>query len=164
MLTKEDLRLMLRSIDGRGYKAYKDIKNEYEMEGFSLLVDHVQGDPFAAPSRLRVIVPQSKAGFPSDTYSNPSREIACRDFLTRSFGKAVKRICKKNRGTGKSGIIEIDTPKQEILERTSAFIFSRKVEIRFVLGLPPFGRRWSGESTTTFPATGGSWLYPTPAR
>ena len=145
MMTKKDLQDKLRSIDGRGYKAYKDIKGAYHMEGFTLIIDHVQGDPFAAPSRLRVTVPQSQARFPEDTFSNPSREIACRDFLTRSFGKAVKRVCKKNRGTGKSGIIEIDTPRQEILERTSAFIGTKEVEIRFVLGLPAFGRRIAGK-------------------
>ena len=48
---------ILRRIDGRGYPAYKDIRGHYACRGYDLFIDHVQGDPFAAPSRLRVRVP-----------------------------------------------------------------------------------------------------------
>lgn len=145
MLTSSDLQKKLRSIDGRGYKAYKDIKGKYSFDGFTLIIDHVQGDPFAAPSRMRIAVPQGRAGFPEDSYAGRSREIACRDFLTRAFGKAAKRICKGHRGTGKGGMIGVDTPGQEILNRTSAFISPEEVELRFVLGLPAFGRKIAGK-------------------
>jgi predicted ABC-class ATPase len=65
MSTNDDLRQVLNRIDGKGYPAYKDIRGEYEFPGFTLLIDHVQGDPFAAPSRLRVRVPQGVAGYPA---------------------------------------------------------------------------------------------------
>ena len=52
-----DLANTLRRIDGRGYKAYKDIEGRWQMApqqgGFTLCVDWVQGDPFASPSRCR---------------------------------------------------------------------------------------------------------------
>ena len=144
MRTSSDLQKKLRSIDGRGYKAYKDIKERYSFDGFTLIIDHVQGDPFAAPSNMRVIVPRETAGFPEDTFKNKSREIACRDFLTRAFKTAVKSICRGGRGTGKSGLIGVDSPGQEVLQRTSAFICSREVELRFVVGLPAFGRKIAG--------------------
>jgi predicted ABC-class ATPase len=144
MLTSNDLQKKLRAIDGRGYKAYKDIKGSYSFERFTLIIDHVQGDPFAAPSNMRVKVPQESADFPGVTYGSRSREIACRDFLTRAFGRAVKRVCRGERGTGKSGLIDVDTPGQEILQRTSAFIGRDEVELRFVLGLPAFGRKIAG--------------------
>jgi hypothetical protein len=38
-----------------------------------LFIDHVQSDPFAAPSRVRIRVPQSLAGFSPDTYRTKSR-------------------------------------------------------------------------------------------
>jgi len=61
----QELRKTLGRIDGRGYKAYKDIEGVYDYpEGFTLFVDHVQGDPFASPSRLRVRVTAGQAGFP----------------------------------------------------------------------------------------------------
>jgi len=144
MRTGEELRKILRRIEGRGYKAYKDIKDSYEFEDYQLFVDHVQGDPFASPSRIRVRVPQKAAAFPRYTYSNKSREIAFRDFLTRRFSQATRKFCRGNRGTGKSGIIAIDRPGQEILERTSAFVTEDYVEARFVMGLPAFGRSIAG--------------------
>ncbi|HCD10468.1 MAG TPA: isopentenyl-diphosphate delta-isomerase, partial [Thermoanaerobacter sp.] len=49
-MTKEDLKKKLDKIDGKGYKAYKDLEGEYEFEKFILYIDHVQGDPFAPPS------------------------------------------------------------------------------------------------------------------
>jgi predicted ABC-class ATPase len=144
MRTAADLKKVLHKIDGRGYKAYKDIEGKYDCGDYILLVDHVQGDPFASPSHVRVQVPGKMAGFPSETYSNKSREVALRDFLTRRFLEATRRFCKGNRGTGKSGIISIDRPGQEILERTSAFVTEEYVEARFVMGLPAFGRRIAG--------------------
>jgi predicted ABC-class ATPase len=141
MRTAAELRSILHRIDGRGYKAYRDIEGEYDCGEYKLLVDHVQGDPFASPSQMRVKIPQKTAGFPKDTYQNRSREVALRDFLTRRFFEASRRFCKGNRGTGKSGLILIDRPRQEILERTSALVTDEYVEVRFVMGLPAFGRR-----------------------
>jgi predicted ABC-class ATPase len=140
MPSAEDLRRTLRRIDGRGYKAYKDIEGAYHFKEYTLYVEHVQGDPFASPSRVRVRVPQSVAGFPGDTYHHKSREVALRDFLTRRFFQASRRYGKGNRGTGNSGLISIDLPGQEILERTSVFIAADYVEARLVMGLPAFGR------------------------
>jgi predicted ABC-class ATPase len=144
MRTAHNLREILQRIDGRGYKAFKDIKGEYDFGEFVLIVDHVQGDPFADPSRIRVRLPQKIAGFPEDIRESKSREIALRDFLTRRFFEAARKFTKGNRGTGKSGVILIDRPGQEILERTSAFVTDDHVEARFVMGLPAFGRKIAG--------------------
>jgi predicted ABC-class ATPase len=143
MSTHNDLRRILNRIDGKGYPAYKDIQGKYEFPGFTLLVDHVQGDPFAAPSRLRVRVPQGVAGYPPDTYSQPSRSIALADFLTRAFDAACSRSSGR-RGSGKSGLIAIDRPGQQVLERTSMLVDEEAVEARFVVGLPAAGRRVLG--------------------
>ena len=78
---------MLKRIDGKGYKAYKGIAGEYEFKNYHLIIDHVQGDPFSTPSRIRVRVKRDASGFLPDTTSNKSREIALRDFLTRRFFK-----------------------------------------------------------------------------
>ncbi|MFO8064193.1 MAG: ABC-ATPase domain-containing protein [Spirochaetota bacterium] len=144
MKSADELRSLLHSVDGKGYKAYKDIRGCYRFDSFTLCIDHVQGDPFASPSRLHVEVAPEAAAFPEWTYKSRSREIAARDYLTRRFDAAARRIAAGNRGTGKGGLIEIDRPGQEVLERTSAFLSSRGVEIRFFCGLPAFGRRIAG--------------------
>ncbi len=94
MQSAEDLRETLRRIDARGYKAYKDIEGVYNFNEYTLFVDHVQGAPFASPSRMRVRVPQNVAGFPREAYYNKSRQIALCDFLTRKFFEASRRFCK----------------------------------------------------------------------
>ncbi len=141
MRTGQHLKETLNRIHKRGYKAYKDIQGVYDFTDYILLVDHVQGDPFASPSRVRVQIPQEVVQFPHTTFSNKSREIALRDFLTRVFYRASKRFCRGKRGTGKSGLISIDRPGQQILERTSMIVTDQYVEARFTMGLPAFGRR-----------------------
>lgn len=140
MRTREELQRILSSIDGRGYKAYKELKGHYDFHDFVLFVDHVQSDPFASPSRFRVHIPHHAAGFPADTFGNKSREIAFRDFLTREFSQRAKEISGGNRGTGKSGLIAVDAPGQEILERTSILVRNEYIEVRFYVGLPAQGR------------------------
>jgi predicted ABC-class ATPase len=68
MLSLNDLAAKLKEIDGRGYKAYKDIQGCYRSGDSLLYIDFIQGDPFAPPSRVRVRVPMSKAGLPAFLY------------------------------------------------------------------------------------------------
>ncbi|MCG6909537.1 MAG: ABC-ATPase domain-containing protein [Deltaproteobacteria bacterium] len=134
----------LRRIDGRGYKTYKEIEGVYDFPGFRLFVDHVQGDPFAAPSRIRARVMRPVSGFGPETTASPSRQTALCDYLTRSFHHSCTRIARGERGTGKSGLITIDRPPQEILARTAMAVDDRLVEARFFMGLPAVGRKISG--------------------
>jgi predicted ABC-class ATPase len=141
MQTKEDLRSILARIDGREYKAYKDIKGAYRFEAFDLFIDHVQGDPFAAPSRVRARVSLERAEFPSSLYSSRGiRKIAFVDYITRQFRRVLQGVVKGHRGMGKSGLIEIDSGGQEILERNAVVMDERWLEARFVVGLPAMGR------------------------
>ncbi|MFP4159725.1 MAG: ABC-ATPase domain-containing protein [Desulfobacterales bacterium] len=139
------LKQNLSRIDGKGYKAYKDIAGEYDFRRFTLFIDHVQGDPFAAPSRLRVRVARPESGFLNDTTSNKSRVTALADFLTRRFHHQSRTIAKGTRGTGKGGKITIDRPGQQILERSSFVVNDKFVEARFFMGLPAFGRKIAGK-------------------
>jgi len=136
----EDLRRILRRIDGRGYKAYKDIQGVYGFDGFLLSIDHVQGDPFASPSRLRVEVDHGEAGFPPEAYDGKSRRIGLADFLLRRFDSECRTVDRRT-GSGKSGLVGIDRPGQEVLERTAVIVHDGKLEARFHVGLPARGRR-----------------------
>ncbi|MBE9567026.1 MAG: ABC-ATPase domain-containing protein [Proteobacteria bacterium] len=142
--SEKELREALRRIDGKGYGAYKDLRGVYDCSRFLLFIDHVQGDPFAAPSLLRVRVPQSAAQFPTELFSNRARRIALEDFVTRAFGAACRGRRHDNRGSGKSGQIFTAQCSQEVLERSSARVTSEHVELSFFLGLPAFGRRIAG--------------------
>jgi len=139
----EDLRRTLARIDGRGYKAYKEIRGTYDFGDFNLHIDHVQGDPFAAPSRLRVCVPQALAAYPTESFAGESRRIALCTYLADQFARAA-RGRRERRGSGKSGLIEIDTPGQQLLDRTCVRVDEQQVEARFAVGLPAGGRRVLG--------------------
>ncbi len=141
MQSLADLSRTLQRIDGKGYKAYKDIQGAYEGDGFELYLDHVQGDPFAAPSNLRLRLPHD---FPHWSWENRSREVALRDFLARQFARAIRRYARGDRGSGKSGLVMIDQPGQEILERTAVLLYGPELEVRFRVGLPAFGRKIAG--------------------
>ena len=142
MSDRHSLNSTLLKLDNASYKAYKDLKGSYRFENFTLIVDYVQGDPFASPSQLRVVIPQTVANFPAQLYQSKSREIALRDYLARQFAGAAE--LKSHRGTGKSGLIAIAHLGQEVLQRTAVFINTQELEIRFIVGLPARGRRILG--------------------
>ena len=139
-MTKEDLKKKLDKMDGKGYKAYKDLEGEYEFEKFILYIDHVQGDPFASPSRIRIRVPQNIADFEFSMYNNPSRQVALEDFLIRSVFEVIKKL-PSLKGTGHSGDIYIDKGGQQIIKRSAMVVNKDYVEARLSIGLPAFGRR-----------------------
>lgn len=140
----EHLRGLLLRIEGRGYKAYKDIAGRYAGEGSTLYVDHVQGDPFATPSKLRVRVPQSVAQVPRALFDDAVRRVALQDFLARQVDRAIRAVAKGRRGTGKSGQITVDAGGQEVLDRTAVVVTGDWVEVRVHVGLPASGRRVLG--------------------
>ena len=148
MASKEDLRNILTRIDQKGYKAYKDIEGSFDYGMFLLHIDHVQGDPFAAPSRLRAQVPLSKAGFPTSLFERRIKRIALEDFIARQFETILEKVARGRRGTGKGGLISIDSGGQEILDRSAVSIDAQGVEVRFTVGLPAEGRRVLGKEAT----------------
>lgn len=140
MRNSSDLKRELGRIDGRGYKSYKDLEGQYSFNNYILSIDHVQGDPFASPSRVRVIVNRHFNKFPGELFDEKYKTVALCDFLTRLFSKNIYKYGEKIFGSGKSGLIEISRCPQQILERTSVIIDNEKIEARFYVGFPAKGR------------------------
>ena len=135
-----ELKNELFKIDGKGYKAYKALEGRYDFKKYVLSIDHVQGDPFASPSRVRIIMDNKIAQIPEELFDNKNKEIAVCDFLTRLFSKNIKNQSEKIFGSGKSGLIEISRCPQEILERTAIIRNKNFFEARFYVGFPARGR------------------------
>lgn len=141
MKTSTDLRDLLNRIDHRGYPAYKDTKGSWQFDGYVLSIDHVQGDPFAAPSKVSVHVPGKLAAFPAELYDEKHKRIALQDYLIRQFSKQVQAFTFKAKGSGKSGLISVSHCGQEILERTACEIDKNgMVIVRMEIGFPANGR------------------------
>ena len=140
MKNLSDLKRELEKIDGRGYKTYKTLEGQYSFEDYILSIDHVQGDPFASPSRIRVIVNNNNNNFPKNLFDEKYKKITICDFLTRLFSKNIYKYGEKVFGSGKSGLIEISKCSQQVIERTSIIINNEKIEARFYVGFPARGR------------------------
>ncbi|MFP8873608.1 MAG: ABC-ATPase domain-containing protein, partial [Myxococcota bacterium] len=145
MATAQELEATLHRIDGRGYKAYRDIRGSWEFSGYTLAIDHVQGDPFAAPSQLRARVPAGISGFPAKLFSDRTRKMALADWLARRIRSAIHGTGTARVGSGRSGLIAIDAGRQEVLERSAILVTSEWVEARVSVGLPAAGRRVLGQ-------------------
>lgn len=148
MKTQKNLQDLLFRIDGKGYKAYKEARGKYHFNNYILSIDSVQGDPFAAASKGRVIISQETAKFPKYLYDNPHKNIAVCDFITRLFSNNVFKYYNKVKGSGKSGLLTIDKPGQEVLRRTSVVVDDTHLEVRFEVGLPAAGRRVLGREAS----------------
>jgi predicted ABC-class ATPase len=139
------LRTTLHRIDGKGYGAYKDILGAYSCGNFDLHIDWVQSDPFAPPSPVRLHVPQREARFPEHLFATRDRRLGLEDFLTRALSGAASLLVHGERGTGRSGVINVVRCGQEMLERTAVQVTADFVEASFFVGLPSFGRRIAGK-------------------
>ena len=168
--TLNELTSHLHAIDGRSYAAYKAIVGRYRSPlGWVLYIDHIQPDPYAPPTAIRVVLPLALTGAdarltgftPRLTGANetltganerlttsPTRAVALRDYLARSLRELLK-----------GQAISIAPAGQEILERSSVNLhetwqddFSTPafnapgpyLELRLRWSLPAFGREIAG--------------------
>lgn len=139
MKTAAELKKKLQEIDHKSYSLYKTIAGEYRFDQFILCIDKVQGDPFASPSRVRVIVPEKVHGFPLFLYEDPCKRIALEDSILRKWNRFIGKQNQKA-GSGNSGKLGVCICGQEILERQAVCIKEKKIEGYFLIGFPARGR------------------------
>ena len=92
MKSSSNLKSLLKNIDRKGYPAYKNTQGTYDFGTYFLSIDHVQGDPFASPSKLSIHVKGRSAGFPASFYDTKYKQVALCDHLTRLFYQTLSKI------------------------------------------------------------------------
>lgn len=140
MQSSTELRNKLKNIDHRSYPAYKELRGQYDFTDYVLSIDHVQGDPFAAPSRLSVLVKAQRAAFPSAFYDTYEKRVTLQDHLTRLFAREVSGGSLQAKGSGKSGLLGVSRCGQQVLERTALKVKDGNLTLRFEAGFPANGR------------------------
>ncbi len=140
MIRLEELRRMIRRMDHKSYGMYKDLAGSYDCGKYILCIDHVQGDPFASPSRMRFSVGRKVHGFPEKYYDRKERKLALEDQILRRFESSLRRMERGQMGSGKSGRITICRTGQKVLERIAVILTEEKLEVRFEMGFPARGR------------------------
>ena len=96
----QNLERLLRQSDHRPYPAYKALRGRYTFPLYTLSIDHVQGDPFAAPSSLSIRIDAARHGFPKEYYDTPHRRIMLQDLLLRGFHRELGKYSHKAKGSG----------------------------------------------------------------
>jgi predicted ABC-class ATPase len=141
MNTKNELLRALRTIDHRGYPAYKSLKGSYDFGAYVLHVVHVQGDPFASPSELAVTMKARDARWPASACGRYETRVALQDMILRRFSSRLREVSGKAGGSGKSGSMNASCPGQEILDRSACQLSTEgDVTLRFYAGFPAAGR------------------------
>ncbi|MCD8104119.1 MAG: ABC-ATPase domain-containing protein [Lachnospiraceae bacterium] len=97
MRSQAELKKQLRSIDHKGYKVYKVLEGEYDFGSYRLSIDHVQGDPFATPSRVRILY-YNRDNIAPKYFETRPRRIAAEDYLLRRLHRNIKS--ENGRGSG----------------------------------------------------------------
>lgn len=142
----ENLKELLKRIDGKGYKAYKDIVGSYNYDDYNLNILYVQGDPFASPSLFELEFNLLKFGFSPMLFNSKSKKVAFEDFILRFVYNILKKRTVKCQGKG--GEINIYEPGQEILKRSAVEVNNEIIKIKFYVCLPAQGRRILAKETT----------------
>ncbi len=142
MKSATELQNLLRQIDRRSYPAYKDTKGKYQFRQYVLSIDHVQGDPFAAPSRVSILISGRTAAFEKRYYESEHRRIALQDHLLRRAAAKIKEYSFRAKGSGKSGLLGISQPGQEVLDRSACTVdpANGDITVRMEVGFPANGR------------------------
>ena len=156
--TSQALCDQLLACDGAPYPVYKNFKGEWSFDDFSLILDHIQADPYANPSKVRVRIPLAVSGFPQELHSTKSRTIALADFIHRRLHHVctARQFDQKAASSGwsgaKGGDIQVDLPCAQVLERSAVIIKPPYIEARICIGLPASGRsilgKWASEILT----------------
>lgn len=132
---------VLERIDGRGYKAYRDLLGAEERVGGLLLrVTRVQGDPFAPPSVVRI---EARVELP--TWARGA-EPAVADYLYRRLHRALAARSARL-GEGRSGFLGVPRPGPVVLRRSGLEVLpGGRVVARAWAGLPSRRRRVLGDA------------------
>ena len=152
MQSANDLKQLLFNINHKSYPAYKSARGAYQFPNYILSIDHVQGDPFAAPSRVSIHVTGKTAAFPPSLYDTYEKRIALQDYLLRQFARAIAPYSFRAKGSGKSGLLGVSRCGQEILERT-ACVFNAangSLVLNMEIGFPANGRTIAAQQNTQF--------------
>lgn len=146
MKNATELAQILKSLDGQKYGAYKRLKGIYQFKQFQLVIDHIQVDPYAPPSKMRVVMNRDIANIPNNLLDTKDKVIAVADFLARTFNESISSFKRNNQNAKAASNIAIDQCGQEILERTAVVINKQDIEVRLEISLPAAGRKILGKA------------------
>lgn len=156
----KELYQKIRQISGKPYGLYKQLSSKkWDFGDFTLEFLHIQGDPYAPPSRAVVTAPLQMLGWKSEHANSFTKRKALSDFLHRELsGIILERYPEKDAD------ILMSVPGQEILLRNALWIENGNISASILVNLPGDKRLINGEAladilTSTLPDLLTAALY-----
>ena len=137
------MRSTLMGLEGRPYPAYRALTGRaFDIGVGTLTFVHVQPDPFAAASRVQIVLLAATVGLLTEDFGLPTARRAAADFFHRGIVTALRAIAHD--------ALRIVDLGPEILERTAVSIGAQgDMTIRLTVALPAAGRRILGRAAAT---------------
>ncbi|NRB68047.1 MAG: ABC-ATPase domain-containing protein [Vibrio sp.] len=131
----DQLTATLKKIEKQNYRAYQQIKGQYDFGDYAFFIDYVQADPYASASRVRAVRPWSLTGLQWLRETSCAYQVAARDFIARSFAEFAKQ----------ENSVSIALTGQTVMDSTSVLFTDEGIELRFRVNLPAEGRSVLGK-------------------
>ncbi|HCH01862.1 MAG TPA: isopentenyl-diphosphate delta-isomerase, partial [Vibrio sp.] len=125
----------LKNIEKQNYRAYQQIKGQYDFTDFDLFIDTVQGDPHATASRLRARRAWSLTDLQWLLEQSEDYQRAARDYIARYFSQLAQPEAS----------VDIAFNGQSVLDHTAVVFDQEGIELRFRVNLPADGRQILGK-------------------
>jgi hypothetical protein len=167
--TYQELKALLSQIDGKQYPSYHALETSTVRRngtgwrhpfGFTLQIGRTQSDPFAPPTRCRVLLPAQLVRLPPDLCQDKIGRLAIADSLWRQLYEACLRRgahqslqqqsqsqSQSQQGTStswsgpKGGDVRVATPTQHVLEQSAVQVYEGgAVSVQLAICLPARGR------------------------
>ena len=145
-----NLKTKLQRFNKCKYSLYYGLLGEYDFEKFTLIVDQVQADPFAQPSKMTIKVPFKNTEFDPSLIANPVRLYSFCDAIGRIFAQNIRTMTKDDKGSGNGGFCGIRYGAQKVIEGNSVIIQDDCIELKILAGLPAFGRTIAAKEAQEF--------------
>ena len=132
----------IRTLNGKNYGLYKSLADKpWDFGDFVLEFIHVQGDPYAPPSRVLLRSKLATLGYAPEWSSGFERRLALSDFLLRRLGGLVQE-----KYSGKDAAVVFDSAGPEMLVRNSLWIDNGELRACLQVRLPGDGRKIQAEA------------------
>lgn len=143
MKNEKELKSAILRVNHKSYPAYKDLKGCWDFGSYLLDIRHVQSDPYASPSDVRITV--LDPGYPADYYGRKPERIALQDQLLRFFHEGIRKY-GSGKGGKKNGSISASRPSQKVLERSACHVSEEDgtLQMNIHIAFPAAGRKILG--------------------
>ncbi|WP_105901576.1 ABC-ATPase domain-containing protein [Vibrio gangliei] len=127
----ETLIFKLKNIEKQNYRAYQQIKGQYDFTDFDLFIDTVQADLHATASRLRARRAWPLTDLQWLLEQSEDYQRAARDYIARYFSVLAQP----------EATVDMAFNGQSVLDHTAVIFDQDGIELRFRVNLPADGRQ-----------------------